>query len=208
MSTFESPPRGVLGLGRPARPDTDELAALLAAAFHDDPLTRWIIPDDRTRAELLPGLFRIFVDVSHDYDGVALSPCGDAVMLFLPPGASKEVDARGDELEQRFADALGEYAGALGTIVGLQAERHPAGPPHYYASFGAVRPARQRNGLLSVLLQELIDRADREGHPAYAEASSPGGEALCLRQGFVPLGGDITLPNGGPSLRPLWRDPR
>ncbi|MFB7273750.1 GNAT family N-acetyltransferase [Streptomyces sp. NPDC056244] len=206
MSTIESPPRGVPH--RPARPDTDDLAALLAAAFHDDPLTRWIIPDGRRRAELLPGLFRIFVEVSHDYDGVAVSPCGDAVMLFLPPGASKEVDERGEELERRFAEALGEYAEPLGTIVRLQAERHPAGPDHYYASFGAVRPSRQRNGLLSALLQELIDRADREGRPAYAEASSPGGETLCLRQDFVRLGDDIVLPDGGPSLRPMWRDPR
>ncbi|MEV4973859.1 hypothetical protein [Streptomyces scopuliridis] len=206
MSTIERPSSGVLC--RTARPDADELAALLAEAFHDDPLTRWIVPDARRRAELLPGLFRVFVDVSHDYGGVSVSPCGDAVMLFLPPGASEEVDARGDELADRFAAALGDHAEALATIVRLQAEHHPAGPAHYYASFAGVRASRRRHGLLSGLLRELVERADREGYGAYVEASSPGGEAVSRRLGFVPCGDAISLPDNGPSLRPLWRDPR
>ncbi|MFF1955924.1 hypothetical protein ACFVWX_02820 [Streptomyces sp. NPDC058220] len=206
MSTTERPPRGVLS--RPARSDTDALAALLAGAFHDDPLTRWIIPDGRRRAELLPGLFRVFIDVSHDYDGVATSPCGNAVLLFLPPGASEEVDRRGDELEERFTAVLGEHAEALGTIVRLQAKHHPTEPAHFYASFAAVSPAHQRRGLLTGLLAGLIERTDREGFGAYAEASSPGGAALCRHQGFRRLGEDIVLPDSGPSLRPMWRDPR
>ncbi|MFI5756094.1 hypothetical protein [Streptomyces sp. NPDC051569] len=206
MTTIDRPPPGAPR--RPARSDTDALATLLAEAFHDDPLTRWIIPDGWRRAELLPGLFRVFIDISSEYDGVATTPCGDAVMLFLPPGASKDVDQRGEELGQRFAAALGDHAEALGTIARLQAEHHPAEPAHFYASFAAVRPSRQRRGLLSGLLDELAARADREGVGAYAEASSPGGEALCRQVGFAPVGDTIVLPDSGPSLRPLWRDPR
>ncbi|MFF2520904.1 hypothetical protein [Streptomyces liangshanensis] len=206
MSTIERPPRGVLR--RPARSDTDALAALMAEAFHDDPLTRWIVADDARRAELLPGLFKVFVEISHDYDGVSVSPCGNAVVLFLPPGASREVDGREDELTARFGAALGDHAARLGTIVRLQAERHPAGPDHYYASFAAVRGSHRRRGLLSALLAELLSRADRGGYGTYAETSSPGGEASCRATGFTRLGEDIVLPDGGPSLRPMWRDPR
>ncbi|MBW5481272.1 hypothetical protein GPJ59_05095 [Streptomyces bambusae] len=180
------------------------LGELLAAAFQQDALTRWMIPDDRRRAELLPGFFRVFLDLSGAHDGVVTTPDGDAVMLHLPP------DARPDEaaLEAALDAALGPYAPAMRTIAALQAARHPAGPPHYTVSFGAVRAGRRQSGVMSGLLAGLLDRADREGVATYSEASSPGGEAALLRAGFARLGPDIVLPDDGPALRPMWRDPR
>ncbi|MFD9411425.1 hypothetical protein ACFWBN_31000 [Streptomyces sp. NPDC059989] len=180
------------------------LSTLLASSFHEDALTRWMIPDERRRTELLPGFFRVFVELSAAHDGVLTTPDGDAVLLFLPPGAEPDEAA----LDAAFAAALGEHVDALRTVAGLQAENHPHGPPHYYVSFGAVRAGRQQGGLMSGLLGELLARADAEGVGTYAEASSPGGEAATRRAGFERLGGDIALPDGGPLLRPMWRDPR
>ncbi|MET9324276.1 hypothetical protein ABZX75_29550 [Streptomyces sp. NPDC003038] len=189
---------------RLSRSTLTHLSALLSASFHQDALTRWMIPDPRVRAELLPQFFQVFVELSAAYDGVLTTPDGDAVLLFLPPGAEPDEAA----LDAAFAGALGEYAHALRTITRLQAQRHPQGPAHYSVSFGAVRAGRQRSGLISGLLAGLLARADAEGVGAYAEASSPGGEAATRRAGFEPLGGDIVLPDGGPVLRPMWRDPR
>ncbi|MGW6983484.1 hypothetical protein ACWGE1_29280 [Streptomyces sp. NPDC054932] len=180
------------------------LSDLLAASFQQDALTRWMIPGERLRSELLPGFFRVFVELSAAHDGVFTSPDGEAVLLFLPPGAEPD----GRALDAAFADVLGEYADAMRTIAGLQEERHPHGPPHYYVSFGAVRAGRQQSGLMSRLLGRLVARADAEGVGSYVEASSPGGEAASRRAGFGLLGGDIVLPGGGPVLRPMWRDPR
>ncbi|RSS75596.1 hypothetical protein [Streptomyces sp. WAC06614] len=180
------------------------LAQLLAAAFHQDAMTRWMIPDDRRRAELLPGFFRVFVDLSASYDAVLTSPEGDAVLLHLPPQAHPDQDA----LDAAFAEALGPYAEALRTVSALQAERHPAAPPHYSVSFGGVRAGRRQSGLMSGLLGEVLARADRDGVAVHAEASSPGGEATLVRAGFTRLGPDIVLPGDGPALRPMWRDPR
>ncbi|MFD7259982.1 hypothetical protein [Streptomyces sp. NPDC059874] len=187
-----------------SRSQITHLSALLASSFHDDGLTRWMIPDERLRSELLPGFFRVFVELSAAYDGVLTTPDGDAVLLFLPPGAEPDEEA----LDAAFAEALGEHVDALRTIAHLQAERHPHGPPHYYVSFGAVRADRQQSGLISGLLGEVLTRADAEGVAVYAEASSPGGEAATRRAGFERLGGDIPLPKSGPTLRPMWRDPR
>ncbi|MFE5811705.1 hypothetical protein [Streptomyces sp. NPDC056491] len=181
-----------------------DLSALLAASFQEDALTRWMIPGERLRAELLPGFFRVFVELSAAHDGVLTGPDGDAVLLFLPPGAEPDEKA----LEAALSAALGEHADAMRTIAGLQEERHPHGPPHYYVSFGAVRPGRQQGGLMSGLLGRVVARADAEGVACYVEASSPGGEATSRRAGFERLGADIALPGGGPVLRPMWRDPR
>ncbi|WP_327411576.1 hypothetical protein [Streptomyces sp. NBC_01233] len=190
-------------LPRPHPPSHAHLSALLSAAFHDDALTRWMIPDQRLRTELLPGFFHVFVELSAAHDGVLTTDDGDAVLLFLPPGA--EVDETA--LDAAFAHALGRHTHALRTIARLQAERHPH-TPHYYASFGAVRPGRQQGGLMSTLLAQITARADADGVGAYTEASSPGGEAVTRRAGFDRLGTDITLPDGGPVLRPMWRNPR
>ncbi|OKK14809.1 hypothetical protein AMK16_29580 [Streptomyces sp. CB00455] len=188
---------------RPNRSAVAHLSTLLSCAFHDDALTRWMIPDERLRAELLPGFFRVFVELSAAHDGVLTTPDGNAVLLFLPPGAEPDEAA----LDAALALALGEHVDALRTIGRLQAERHPR-TPHYYVSFGAVRPGLQQGGLMSALLGDVAARADADGVGAYTEASSPGGEAVTRRTGFDRLGGDITLPDGGPVLRPMWRDPR
>ncbi|MFE6839587.1 hypothetical protein ACFVFI_32770 [Streptomyces sp. NPDC057705] len=190
-------------LSRPNRPSHDHLSALMSAAFHDDALTRWMIPDARLRTELLPGFFRVFVELSAAHDAILTTPDGDAVLLFLPPGAQPDEEA----LDAAFTRALGAHTDALRTIARLQAERHPH-TPHYYVSFGAVRPGRQQGGLMSRLLAEITARADADGVGTYTEASSPGGEATTRRAGFDRLGTDIALPDGGPVLRPMWRNPR
>lgn len=188
-------------LGRAAVRD---VCGLLASCFHEDPLTCWMIPDARLRAELLPGFFRVFVELSAAHDGVLTDPGHDAVLLFLPPGAEPDQAV----LEAAFDGALGPHAGALRTIAALQAARRPAGAPYYYLSFGAVRPGRRQDGAMSALLAAVVARADAEGAGAYTEASSPGGEAAASRAGFGRLGPDIALPGGGPVLRPMWRGPR
>ncbi|MET9697497.1 hypothetical protein ABZY31_11290 [Streptomyces sp. NPDC006529] len=180
-----------------------DLSSLLAAAFHGDALTRWMIADERERAERLPGFFRAFVGLCAAHGGVLTSPDGDAVLLFLPPGAAPDEARLGEA-----AAALGPHAPALHTIAALQDERHPHGPPHYYIAFAAARAHRQRDGLVSALVGRLAARADAEGVGVYTEASSPGGEAASRRAGFERMGPEIVLPEGGPALRPMWRDAR
>ncbi|ALC18453.1 GNAT superfamily N-acetyltransferase [Streptomyces pristinaespiralis] len=196
-------------VGRPAsRADSDVLAALLADAFFDDPLTRWIVPDDGRRAAVLPGFFRVFLSMSFAFDAVRTTAGRDAVMTFLPPGGWEEVERHHDAYGRQFAEVLGEDAARLSVISALQAEHHPVGRPHYYLAFGAVSPRARGAGVLSSLVGEVTSWADARGVGVYAEASSPGGRAACLRHGFTPAGPALTLPDGGPSLEPLWRDPR
>lgn len=187
--------------------DADRVAELLTECFMDDPLTRWILPDPRARRAALPGFFAVFVELSLDHGGIRVAGDCDAALLYLSPAGLAGAQRRDEEVQRRLAAAVGPGAAALLTILGLQAAHHPAHREHYYASFGCVRPDLQRRGCLTAMLGWLVERADREGVPVYAEASSPGGAATCLRLGFAPVGTAITLPDG-PTLRPLWREPR
>jgi hypothetical protein len=208
LSSF-TVPSATAGIGRPAsRAETDAMAALLADAFFDDPLTRWITPDDTRRAAVLPGFFRVFLAMSYAFDAVRTTAGRDAVLTFLPPGGFEEVERHGEAYGHRFAQVLGEDADRLSAIGALQAERHPVGRPHYYMAFGAVAPEARGSRLLASLVGEVTSWADARGVGVYTEASSPGGRGACLRHGFAPAGDPIVLPDDGPSLQPLWRDPR
>ncbi|MCE7001493.1 hypothetical protein LWC34_01350 [Kibdelosporangium philippinense] len=187
--------------------DTEVLAKMLADAFHEDAMTRWITPEEDRRATVLPAFFREFLDISLPYNGVYTNSTLDAALLFLPPGAWEETETRHLELAGRFTEILGQDAERMATISGLQTIHHPTGRQHYYLSFAGVSPSAQRTGTMSALFDTLIARIDADRVAAYTEASSQGGLALSRRYGFLPVGTTISIP-GGPSLQPMWREPQ
>jgi ribosomal protein S18 acetylase RimI-like enzyme len=56
--------------------------------------------------------------------------------------------------------------------------------PHWYILAVGVRPEDQGQGLGSALLAPTLGRCDRDGLPAYLEASSERSAALYERLGF------------------------
>ncbi len=66
--------------------------------------------------------------------------------------------------------------------------------------------AEQVQGLGSALMRPALDRCDADGVSAYLEASSERSAALYERLGFVHLG-VLELPDEGPSLWPMQRQP-
>ena len=56
-------------------------------------------------------------------------------------------------------------------------------------------------------MRSRLDRVDAEHAPAYLESSKPENVPYYQRFGFE-VTGEIVLPNGGPTLWPMWRQPR
>src|SRR4051812_14668799 len=67
-------------------PDWRAVADTLAAAFSDDPVLRWVLPDDRTRRRRLVRYFGIEARAVVLPHGCSVAT-GDGVCLVLPPGA-------------------------------------------------------------------------------------------------------------------------
>jgi len=79
--------------------------------------------------------------------------------------------------------------------------------PHYYLPIIGVDPAAQGQGIGSSLLRPVLERADREGMPAYLEATTPRNRALYARHGFEDV--DVLhLPYDGPPMWRMWREPK
>src|SRR4051812_10561631 len=190
------------GIRAAARDDATQLAAALAAAFYDDPVFRWFSPDDQRRGARLPGFFDVFVDAYLSHAETYTDDAVSGAALWAAPGT----DPLGAEpvYVERLEAIAGIDAPRLFEIVELL-EAHAPQQRHYHLQFLAVRPERQGTGLGGALMAPGLDRCDRDGVPAYLEATSDRNRALYERHGFRTLG-DIPLP-GGPALWRMWREP-
>jgi predicted N-acetyltransferase YhbS len=62
-------------------------------------------------------------------------------------------------------------------------------------------------GYGQALMRSRLDRVDAEHAPAYLESSKPENVPYYQRFGFE-VTGEIVIPDGGPTLWPMWRPPR
>src|SRR5882757_6067202 len=65
--------------------DLPALSGTLAAAFFDDPVFRWCIPEDSRRAEILPPFFRLVTEVNLPHDELYSAAANLAGAVWIPP---------------------------------------------------------------------------------------------------------------------------
>ncbi|WP_433545743.1 GNAT family N-acetyltransferase [Streptomyces sp. CA-294286] len=193
------------GVRRAAGDDRDRVVRLLDAAFHDDPVSRWILPGEEHRRRLHPVLMATFVDLVREHGWVDLAEDGTAVALWLPTPAGKPEP---DDGPARLREAVDPDNERVELIGALTAAHHPHHAAHLYLWMIAVDPQRQGEGLGSALMAPVLERCDREGTPAYLEASSARSRELYRRLGFADHGEPLHLPYGGPAMYPMWREPQ
>lgn len=186
------------------RDDRRAFVETLVAAFHGDPVMTWWVPDPRRRLAILDAFFDVIADDHQAYDGLYVTEPGPvAAAVWVPPGCQPTGDAA-EQLVGRLVTAAAEHSGRLLECLELMEEQHPLAD-HAYLFFLATRPEWQSQGLGTGLMREVLDRCDRDGIPAYLEATSLDSQRLYLRHGFV-VTGEIRLPDG-PSIWPMWREP-
>lgn len=180
-----------------------QVCATLADAFAADPVYGWLLPGLRRRDAHLRRLFA--VELEH-----YVLPAGRALTTGDFGGASLEVPPDRWKLAVPVSGALGfvrVFGLRLPRAGRLQGffERHHLQEPHYYVRAVGVATRFQGQGLGTALLRPTLDRCDREGLPAYLEASTERSAALYERLGFVHLG-ELQVP-GGPRFWPMRRPP-
>lgn len=192
---------------RVRRAEVDDLPVMvqtLTHAFLDDPFVTWCMPDPDRRRQLLPTFFEIIVDAHQAYDELWVTDPGTAAAVWVPPGC-QPTDEQAEQVVSTVVEAMEESAERLLCALELMGQHHPE-DLHAYLFFMATRPRWQSRGLGSALLREVLDRCDRDGTPAYLEATSPASLRLYQRHGFQ-VTAEISLPDG-PSLWPMWRAAR
>lgn len=183
--------------------DAPAINAALGRAFHDDPVFRWVVPDDDVRRQRLASVFGVFTDVYLPLGETYVVNGGAGAALWAPSGVEPFTEEQSEAFGQRMVELIGPDAERAGKLDQLLDEHHPE-EPCLYLQFVGVVPDQQGQGIGSRMLTVVLERADASGTPAYLEATSPDNRRLYERHGFEVVG-ELPLPDG-PSLWPMWRD--
>ncbi|MFF1450609.1 GNAT family N-acetyltransferase [Streptomyces sp. NPDC058274] len=195
-----------VGIRTAGEGDRELVTRLLDQAFQNDPVSSWIFPDEADRRATHPKLMAVFLDIVLAEGRVDVTEDGTACAMWLsvPADAGHADDDEGPVRLREAVDPDNERVELVGRLTN---EIHPAGRAHEYLWMIAVAPGHQGEGLGSALMQPVLDRCDREGLPAYLEASSTRSRRLYERLGFVFRSPAVDLP-GGPPMWPMWREPQ
>ena len=181
--------------------ESDRAIATITAAFVDDPVTRWVFRDAHTYLTYWPKLLPAFAGAAFEHGTAdAVDDCG-GVALWLPPGVASDEETMAEIAAGAVPAAEQD---AVFSFMEQMGEFHPT-EPHWYLPVIGVDITRRGRGYGSELLRHALERCDRDGLPAYLEASSPRNKALYERHGFEEIG--VIQSGGSPPMWPMIRRP-
>lgn len=177
--------------------DVPAVSDVLARAFADDPVIRWLLPDGRG----IPRMFTVLTRHAHAAPGAADIAYDETgilgAALWDPPGHKLSGG-------QEFRTALAFIRAMRRRVIyGQKIEQifhkaRPQGEFWYLAQIGAPTPGKGTGSAL------LASRLDRITGPAYLESSKEANIPLYERFGFT-VTTEIRLPRNGPTVWPMWR---
>ncbi|MFJ4923566.1 GNAT family N-acetyltransferase [Streptomyces sp. NPDC088725] len=198
-----------MGIGQKIRQagesDREALERLVTEAFMDDPVSTWVFPDTEQRRAMNAPFFGVFIDTAFSEGRIDILEDGSAAALWLQiPAGEPDGD---DDTGARMRAATDPDNERTEIIPRLTDAVHPHDRAHEYLLLIAVSPEHQGKGLGRALVAPVLERCDREGIPAYLEASSERSSRLYERLGFAFTQKPIELPDG-PQMWPMWREPQ
>ncbi len=191
-----------------------ETAGTLARAFHDDPPSIWLFPDENKRKIAMLGDFTATTRYGLRYGDVYVpSEAGDGAAIWLPPG-NPMVSTLGMlrvgawQFISTPAKVGFGYLPRFFRMVRQMEELHKRDVPkrHWYLMVLGVEPERQGQGVGSGLIGPGLAKADRDRLPCYLETAKEINVTFYKKHGFdvlreVPVGGD------GPPMWTMLRKP-
>jgi ribosomal protein S18 acetylase RimI-like enzyme len=184
--------------------------ATLARAFFDDPVMEWIFPEERMRRRQLPKFFSVVMrGTSLRHEGTEVVTADGSVLgcaNWLPPGAWRPSGWQQATSLAPFAWALRSRMLVASRAYEAMLKVHPQRPHWYLAGIG-TDPPKQGTGVGSELMRSRLTRCDEQGLPAYLESSKESNVPFYRGHGFS-VTRELTIPDGGPTVWLMWREPR
>jgi len=186
--------QAVPGLAGPA--DLPGLVVAFAAAFSDDAMIRWPMPE--ATPAMLQELWRVIL-APYVESGVLWKIGGcDGGAAWLPPA----VAARFAEIEQSTRAAISPLTGDGGARYSAFWDwlgDHLPGEPCWFLDAVAVAPAAQGRGLGRALVTHGVELARADGCPAFLETGTPRNVPFYQSLGFQVVD-EQRAPDGGPMI--------
>ena len=173
----------------------DQAIATLVVAFASDPVIRWLFPEGVRYLDYYPRLARLSGRPAFEAGTADCAPAGVGTALWVPPGT----ELPDEEFGALIQDGVDPDRHAEAFALLEQVQAHHPEAAHWYLPFIGIDPRVQGRGHGSALLRVGLERCDRDGLPAYLEASSERNRALYERHGF-----EVTAEIRAADCPPLW----
>ncbi|GAA1120623.1 MAG: GNAT family N-acetyltransferase [Nocardiopsis sp. BM-2018] len=174
--------------------DVPDVARVLSRALHDDPLFRWLFPDDELRMAKVRRFFALAVGFGYTPSGdvrvaelaesTESAPVTRAAALWAPPNSNPE----GPLVSLRTWPHWGALIGRarLAAFVRIFAEWKMASPQeqHLYLAALGVDPSVAGTGVAGGLLTAGLDEADSQGLPVFTQTLNDKSVGFYERFGF------------------------
>lgn len=190
-----------------AADERSALTATMARAFDDDPIANWFAAQDRRRARRIYDFMDVAYKITGRHDEVYTTADIQGGAYWAPPGKWKM-----GMLQQMLllpamvrTCTLKRVPAIMGGLNAIE-KKHPH-EPHWYLLALGVEPDLQGRSLGTQLMRPVLERCDKEGVPAYLESSKERNVPLYERNGFK-VTEEMVVPNGGPKIWLMWRDPQ
>lgn len=159
--------------------DQRALQVTAMRSFVDDPVMRWLYPDDATF--LAPGgeVFASAMSRWIQSTEVWCTDDGAGVAVWIPPGRP-EVDVTIDPPAPTPPDDLLERF----EIIGAAMAGHTPDEPHWYLQLLGTHPDWQRRGIGARLMEVMFERAADDGLACYLETETVENVVYYRRHGF------------------------
>src|SRR5690606_24794003 len=108
---------------RATHADADAVATTLDLAFHDDPISAWLLPDPTARRRLHRGLMRLFVDLALATGEVYVAGDAAGVAVWFPVDPAEQQDD--DAFVKRAGAHLEDYEPRLHRLLETMQAHHP-----------------------------------------------------------------------------------
>jgi GNAT superfamily N-acetyltransferase len=191
-----------------ASADAELVTAIITSAFLDDPVWSWAVPNPRSDTSRYHAFWRMFVDGALRYPWTWLTPGGEAVAIWIPPGGSELSEDQELDLGSKLEALVGhEHAAEVTELLDRFDEAHPTSEPHAYLTLLGTHEDHRGRGIGMRLLASTLDEVDRRHLPAYLESTNPANNPRYERVGFRAIG-RFSVPGTDIAVTTMWRDPR
>jgi ribosomal protein S18 acetylase RimI-like enzyme len=204
-----------------------QIAWLYTRAFANDPLTRFMEPDDACREVESLALYRMLLNIGKrkgEYHLLLDTPDGEEKAEYARPNEHRVIasalwycgkSARSSLMDMMRAGALGllfrksiwrlaKLARYLSEIEHVHEHDVPA--DHWYLAVLGVEPDMHGKKLASMLIRPFLANLDQSGMVAYLETMTAGNVQLYQHLGFRIIK-EIPMGNHGLNVWAMQRDP-
>jgi GNAT superfamily N-acetyltransferase len=171
-------------------------------AFADDPVMRWLYPDDTDYHAGDGAILRFMFRRWMANESVFTTDDCVAVAAFVPPGRP-EVEIEPEPNPPAFPAGLLERFATIGAIIG----EHTPPEPHWYLNMLGTHPHWQRQGLGTMVMGPITEVCDREGLALYLETETVTNVAYYSHLGFM-VRSEWDVPLDGPHMWGMIRQPQ